>query len=403
LAAVGLGLIVASVLLIDSLMPFPGVLALPPCLGATMVLLAGRDGDTWVGRLLSVRPMVFIGLISYSLYLWHWPITVFQRNCVFLMGGLSELETKLLIVGASILVAFLSWKFIETPFRVGKRRPSARQLYKAALAGTATLIVLGLIAWTAGGFPVRYSERELRAASYVGYDSRNEFRFGKCFLSDPLRDWRLDPGCLALSSSKKNYLLLGDSHAADLWYGLNATYGDVNFLQVTAADCLPTITHKVNESSKCTDIMDDVYKDFLMRQPVDQVFLSAKWRPGSVDNVRATLQWMMQHHIRVTLFGPTAIYDSPVPRLLVSALRASDPDLPQHHRDESIRTLDAQMRMLAKSQGVEYVSMIDLLCSNASCLLEDESGLPLIYDGEHFTAGGSVFVAKRLIDVSRTW
>jgi hypothetical protein len=148
--------------------------------------------------------------------------------------------------------------------------------------------------------------------------------------------------------------------------------------------------------------MDRVYQDFLLHQPIDRVFLSAKWRVGSVDNVQTTLQWLTQHNIRVTLFGPTAIYDSPVPRLLVSAMRASEPDLPQHHRDESIRTLDARMRILAKAQGVEYVSMIDLLCSKASCALEDESGLPLIYDGEHFTAGGSVFVAKRLSDVGST-
>ena len=58
--------------------------------------------------------------------------------------------------------------------------------------------------------------------------------------------------------------------------------------------------------------------------------------------------------------GRPASYDSPVPRLLVSAIHASDPDLPQHHRDESIRVLDVQMRLLAKSQGVDYVSMIDL-------------------------------------------
>ena len=319
------------------------------------------------------------------------------------MSGLSEPQSKLLIIGASILVAFLSWKFIETPFRVGNRRPTSSQLFKTAATGTATLMVLGMVAWAAGGFPARYSERELRAASYVGYDSRSEFRFGRCFLSSPLRDWRLDPGCLVLSPSKKNYLLLGDSHAADLWYGLNATYRDANFLQVTAADCLPTITHNVNESSKCTHIMDGVFEDFLRRQAIDQVFLSAKWRAGSVDNVQATLQWMVQHHIRVTLFGPTVTYDSPVPRLLVSAMRASDPALPQHHRDESLRTLDAQMRMLAQIQGVEYVSMIDLLCSKASCVLEDDSGLPLIYDGEHFTAGGSIFVAERLLDVSKTW
>ena len=399
LAAVGLGLIGGSMLLIDPVMRFPGLAALPVCIGAAILLLAGRHGETWVGRLLSIRPMVFVGLISYSLYLWHWPITVFQRNCAFLGGGLAELQTKFLIFGASLLAATLSWRFVETPFREGKKRPSAGQLFRIAAAGTAALLVLGSIAWTAQGFPSRYSARELRAASFIGYDSSDEFRFGRCFLSAPLKEWRLDPACLALSPSKRNYLILGDSHAAELWYGLNATYRDANFLQVTAADCLPTIKHNSQESSRCTDIMDVVYKDFLAEHSVDGVFLSARWSPTALGNVRDTLQWMAQHRIHVTLFGPTAIYDSPVPRLLVSAMRASDPALPQHHRDESIRSLDTQMRVLAKTQGVAYVSMIALLCTKSSCALEDDSGLPMIYDGEHFTEGGSAFVAKRLFGV----
>jgi peptidoglycan/LPS O-acetylase OafA/YrhL len=403
LAAAGLALIVLSVLLIDPKMPFPGFLALPPCMGAFLVLLAGRDGDTAIGRFLSLRPIAFIGTISYSLYLWSWPITVFQRNYAFLMSGLSEPVSKLVIFGVSLLAAYVSWKFIEMPFRMGAKRPSTSGLIKAVVAGTAVLVTLGAIGWLAGGFAVRYSARELQAASQMNYDGRGAFRFGRCFLSDPMREWRLDPSCLAVSTSKPNYLLLGDSHAAHLWFGLNATFIGANFLQATAADCLPTITHNFNESSKCVQIMDDVYKDLLMRQRIDRVLLSAKWRADTLNNVPATLEWLNQHRIQVTLFGPVASYDSPVPRLLVRAMRASDPDLPQHHRDESIRVLDAQMRLLAKSHGVEYVSMIDLFCSDIYCAVADATGSPLLFDGEHFTMDGSLYAAKRMTDVGESW
>lgn len=403
LAAVGLLLITASVLLIKSNMPFPGLLALPPCLGATMIILAGRDGDTLVGRLLSLRPMVFIGLISYSLYLWHWPITVFQKNYGFLLSGLSEPQTKLLIVGTSIAAAFVSWKFIEMPFRSGPRRPTSNQLLIITGTGTALLAALGIIAWTANGFSMRYSPRELHAASYIDYDSRSAFRYGRCFLSEPLQEWHLAPECLAVSTSKPNYLLLGDSHAADLWFGLVTTVTNVNFLQVTAADCYPTVTHNFRESSKCTDIMSMVFDDLLVHQHVDRIFLSARWKAGSLNNLAATLQWMTQHNISVTLFGPVPLYDSPVPRLLVSAIHRSDLELPQRHRDESMRALDATMRQLAKSQGVEYFSMIDLFCSSNSCAVQDANGSPFIYDEEHFTAEGSVFAAKQLVGATKTW
>jgi SGNH domain (fused to AT3 domains) len=218
-----------------------------------------------------------------------------------------------------------------------------------------------------------------------------------------MKEWRLDPSCLAVSTSRPNILLLGDSHAAHLWFGLNATFTGANFLQATAADCLPTITHNFNESSKCVQIMDDVYKDFLIHQHIDRVLLSAKWKAETLNNVPATLQWLNEHGMQVTLFGPVASYDSPVPRLLVSAIQASDPDLPQHHRDESIRVLDAQMRLLAKSHGVEYVSMIDLFCSGIYCAVADATGSPLMFDGEHFTMDGSLYAAKRLTDVGGSW
>lgn len=70
---------------------------------------------------------------------------------------------------------------------------------------------------------------------HMDYDGRGAFRFGHCFLSEPMKEWRLDPACLAVSKSKPNYLLLGDSHAAHLWFGLNATFAGATFLQATAA------------------------------------------------------------------------------------------------------------------------------------------------------------------------
>lgn len=234
----------------------------------------------------------------------------------------------------------------------------------------------------------------MKATSYLEYDGRRAFRFGQCFLAQPLKEWKLGTQCLVLSASKKNYLLLGDSHAADLWFVLNQTFGGVNFLQATAAGCLPTVTHGFNESSKCTLVMDQVFSDFLIHQRVDRLLLSAKWRAESLRNLSATLRWMVRHNIRVTLVGPVPVYDSPVPRLMVSALRASDPDLPRHHQDQSMWVLDAHMRQLAKCWSVDYISIIDLFCTAGRCVVADGNGEPFMFDGEYFTSDGSVFAAR---------
>jgi peptidoglycan/LPS O-acetylase OafA/YrhL len=403
LAFLGLALIFGSVFAINSDLPFPGLLALPPCLGAVLVILAGRDGESWVGRLLSFKPIVLIGLISYSLYLWHWPITVFQQNYTFLFSGGSERVTKLVIIGASLVAATLSWKFIEQPFRTGRARPSNRRLMWMAFSGTTLLVALGGIAWAGEGFPGRYSPRELEIASYLSYDGAADLRAGTCFLTGKMGDGHFAPECLALSSAQKNYLLLGDSHAAEMWPGLSATFKDVHFLQATAADCFPTIQHSISESSGCTTVMDDVMTHFLVDHPVDEVLLAARWKPGLLDNVSATLDWMKEHGIHVTLFGPTALFDSPVPRLLVSALRRSDASLPERHVDSSVWALDAEMSQVARSRGVDYVSMVTLLCPQEACVTHDRDGLPIIFDREHFTAEGSVLAAGVLSSVRGIW
>jgi SGNH domain-containing protein len=112
---------------------------------------------------------------------------------------------------------------------------------------------------------------------------------------------------------------------------------------------------------------------------------------------------MTQHNIRATLVGPSAFYDSPVPRLIISAIRESDPNLPQRHLDESMRILDAQMSQLANSHGAEYISLINLMCSAGSCATQGSNALPLIFDREHFTADGSEYVAKKLMAVGTIW
>ena len=115
LVLVGIILIGVAVFAYDEDTSFPGLSALVPCLGAALVI-HGRAEDTPIGRALSWPPLVFIGLISYSLYLWHWPVIVFQRTDAIFAPETTG-AVKVALVGASIGIAFLSWRFVERPFR----------------------------------------------------------------------------------------------------------------------------------------------------------------------------------------------------------------------------------------------------------------------------------------------
>src|SRR6185437_13536585 len=147
---------------IQSDMPFPGALAAPACVGAFLVILAGRDGTSLTGRLLSWRPIAFVGLISYSLYLWHWPLVVFQRDYgLFLLPGAPARDQKLLVIGCSFVAAVLSWKYVEQPFREGIRRPSRQTLFRTAATAATVMVCCGIGTLAAHGFPQRFSVHEL--------------------------------------------------------------------------------------------------------------------------------------------------------------------------------------------------------------------------------------------------
>tara|TARA_B100001123_G_C15344974_1_gene1036571 strand:+ start:7043 stop:9076 length:2034 start_codon:yes stop_codon:yes gene_type:complete len=136
-AAIGLALIIYSVVSFDRTMPVPGVYTLIPTLGVALIILF-EDGRSWTGKILASRPLVCIGLISYSWYLWHYPMLVFGR-----LGALNQLDSQLTIVliFASLLLAYFSWKYIEQPFRQPGRIQRKTFIY---LFTTISLLILGI-------------------------------------------------------------------------------------------------------------------------------------------------------------------------------------------------------------------------------------------------------------------
>ena len=162
LSLLGLGLIAWSVLALSSATPFPGMAALLPTLGAALVIHAGDGGQSLAGRVLGVRPLVLAGLISYSLYLWHWPLLVFARTYV---GRELSMAETLAVLALSVAVAVASWRWIERPFR-GSRPILARpKLFAAAGAAVSVTVAIGLGLHLAEGLPTRLPPDAARLAA----------------------------------------------------------------------------------------------------------------------------------------------------------------------------------------------------------------------------------------------
>ncbi len=396
----GLGMIGAAIFMFSERTPFPGLSALLPCVGAGLVIHAGGRAKPLINRLLSLPPLVFIGLISYSLYLWHWPLILFQWNYSLFFSGLSSAREKALLVVLSLVFATLSWWLIERPFRRGWLRLPARSLFAAAAFAVAAIFIVAIGAIALRGFPHRFSPREIEAASYIAYDPAGDYREGTCFTNDVAGEVNFRPDiCLRHAGDKKNYLVLGDSYAADLPYGLSRVFPGANFLQATGAGCKPTLeeTRATDPAlRRCANLMKFIFLDYLKTNRNDAVLLAASWRDSDLAALAETLDWANRNKIKIVLFGPKVQYDAPLPRILVAAIRQRDPTLPDRHRPDTFEILDRKMSQLADSKHVPYISFFQRLCTHGACPSVDHEGHPLTFDIGHLTRWGSLVTAQSL-------
>ncbi|MGA7457973.1 MAG: acyltransferase family protein, partial [Methyloceanibacter sp.] len=207
LALAGVALIAYAVFRFSTATPFPGSAALIPCLGAALLIYAGEDeGTSLAAKFLSLWPVVFIGLISYSLYLWHWPLLVFARywNVTPLSGWQS-----VAIVIASFILAALSWRYIEQPFR-RKRAAIPRRIFIASAATAMGLAVAFGLTTVSAGWPTRFSPQVLAIGNDIVMPDSRRSKFKSCREQPPERP------CLLGAAVKPNYAIWGDSHAGTM-------------------------------------------------------------------------------------------------------------------------------------------------------------------------------------------
>jgi hypothetical protein len=224
LGAVGLGLIAYAIFTFDSSTPTPGVYTLIPATGALLIILFADSGSL-AGKLLGYRPIVGIGLISYSAYLWHQPLFAFAR--IFSLKWPSTALLAFLSL-ASLALAYLSWRFVERPFR-DRKRVSSKAIFLSASAATAIFICIGYVGYGTSAlnnlYLARLSEVEkshfLAALETFNLEPREH---GDCHFYAPKPDEQIGrhfDHCF--EKYGKAIVVIGDSHAIDLYEGLALT------------------------------------------------------------------------------------------------------------------------------------------------------------------------------------
>jgi len=389
LAGIGLLAIIASVCFYSNMTPFPGFAAFIPCAGATAIIYSGISKKTFVSQILGLPPVRFLGLISYSLYLWHWPLLVFTRLYHQPYGAIEKLS----LFGICIILATISWWFIERPFR----RPPYR-LSENTTLGTATIVMISIATLAVSlGFISnqfwQYPERVENTLAYKDYDTKNYMQEGTCFLTDKYNSFSYFKAedCLNLSTNKKNILIIGDSHAAHLWTGLKSVYPQINFLQATAAGCRPVINGVGKK--RCRDLIEYIFNVYLHKNKVDAVILSGRWKASEASSTLYTAEVLRQFVQTVIISGPITEYDQPLPRILARAIAKNDneEEFAKKHLKTEPKFADDIFSKVQWPNGVKYVSVYSIMQTPTL-----SSDIPVQFDYGHLTKEGSIYLADQL-------
>ena len=402
----GIVLILFSVLVHSDRMYFPGLAAIIPCLGASLFIWA-HSGAPAVKLNVITPVLVFFGKISYSLYLWHWPVIIFARNFTDAYAHDLTPAHLISIFGFTVLISYLSFRYIEQPFRRREIAVTRRGLFMYTGIASAFLLMLGATGIIFSGFPQRLDPRAAKIAEYANYDFSDYWRARTCFLMDQLpADFKVDE-CASKRSGATNILIWGDSQAAHYVYGLKeiASKDGLNIMQATYATCPPIFDFDNDFNSNCR-LFNDGVKSVLKSRLPDAVILSARWwfyigRYGYdaiLDDLRKTVFQLTGLGIKVFLFGPSIEYKRALPTLLYRyALVGVDRFNSAQYLNHDIFEVDERMnKAFSDIPNVYFISILKSVCVSDTCPAVVEDTVPMQFDLQHLTAPGSVFVINKL-------
>jgi peptidoglycan/LPS O-acetylase OafA/YrhL len=431
-AGVGLSMIVASVVLLDEHRPFPGLLALPACFGTALLILTGTDRQPFVTRMLSMRPAVAIGLISYSLYLWHWPLLAFARY--HFDRPLSWIEVATLL-GASALAAFMSYRYVEMPARHLSFDLAPRVLGAGVLLLGVTALAGHQInksrGWT---FSLDPEIRQLDRISRT----RNVYRNGCSGASNVFRG---DEACTfgpPRTSASYDMAIFGDSHADHYTPAMSVLARDAGMSgrQVTAGRCLTLlgydeITGTPDMQAACRSLREAMVR-FVDENPRLQVAVLAHhwssytgntiWRDvepifllSSKDDVSSaqrsqevllqsmetTLDFFQRRGVRVVLLGEIPLFDRDPLKCIAAAVRqglqAQSCRLHAQEVQRRIGTMNGMLADLAaRRRNVSFFSPLGAMCDGIWCS-PIVDGIYMYRDRMHLNRVGAEHLARSML------
>lgn len=387
----GAGLLLYAIFGFDQRTPFPGLYALLPTAGTALIIVYGGP-QTWVGKVLCTPAFVGVGLVSYSAYLWHQPLFAFAKHAglpshhAVLYGCLSLL---------ALVLAYGSWRFVEAPFRQG-RRITRKQIVAFSIAGSGALTMLGAFAHASDGFVDRLApeDRYLASVSPSVYGAYVRKRFD---------DRQHVP--FKADDQRLKILVVGDSFAKDL---VNAVYESPLASQVQIS------THQITTGCGNLHIDRDFSRNITQQQRFlcdkdgwyegselkdlirqsDAVWVASNWQPWEAHLLReSVVNLRAAYGDKFIVFGSKSFGPIGIKQLM--SIPTPERYAAQHRLSDMHRAVN---KTVANAAGEgHFVDVSGLLCgAQGECPLFMHAGRLISYDGGHLTKEGATLLGNLL-------
>jgi peptidoglycan/LPS O-acetylase OafA/YrhL len=428
-SSVGIALIAYAVFAFEDKTPWPSVYTLAPTLGTALVIVFARE-HTFVGGLLSNRVLVSIGLISYGVYLWHYPLFAFAR-----VRSVDE-PSQTMLLGLAVVamvLAYGSWKYVEQPIR-NREVFNESTVFVTAAIGCAILSSTGLAGYVTGGFPSRWDPAVLLVAS-TSDNHRKQLYADPCHLKGA--DSTLKRCVRGISTQTPSYAIWGDSHAGALVHELEAAFigRGLSFLQYTKNDCPASLGLHVKPyrdvDQECERFTELTMQD-LAENKIETVIIASRWllylegdrnsesvstrrndfhaqAPTDPVEVRASYEEAIRGLLRslqkVILVYPVPESEEDVPQSLVKLMiteTLGPASLVTDHKrvSQRLRKVTEIFDRIGEHPNLVRIKPEEIFCDiyrKESCVVH-MNGVPLYFDDDHLSNAGARLVVDKIME-----
>ncbi|PSJ50762.1 acyltransferase family protein [Pseudaminobacter soli (ex Li et al. 2025)] len=411
IATLGLAAIFYSIVAFDSELGFPGWRAAVPVAGAVALISTGiaRPSSRAI-KLLAARPMVLVGLVSYSWYLWHWPLLSFARISRF---GERDLIQDSAMAAFALMLAAATYLLVERPIRANRRQIISRIGTRGTVAASAaSCLFLAVVAASILFISLPIAARDYAKLNVNSVDKRAIYANDPCAI---LASDAPSPGCAEKLANSPYGLLIGDSHAETSYESVKQTAedGGAKLATIIERACAPVITsgvfrrwgdHGDGCGARYPRAMESIVKaagkapKFAVLKAhwraVDNLFFENTWNrlSAELDKTIAFLEALGTEQI--ILVGPTPQFERRVPECLMRGAKDCSTSLSKN-RDQSAEIVSSLKRVLSHHPSIRYVDPTESLCIGDQCPAQI-NGIALYHDTNHLTLDGEKILSSQI-------